>query len=321
MERFGMNGAWRSSNPTPCHGQGHLPLAQVAPSPVQPGLGHFQGSRGSHSFSGQPVPQCSPAHCQLQFAFITEYLAVSHFPLFATLPGTILPPADPHSPTEQLLIRLFGRGRRGWCLEQLQPPLPAGSSSHHLGSHLPASPRQVDRQSTRGTRKAAPCPWNGDPHSDFWSSHSAGSRRTLHLGLASDVAVPGSIPGASCPRRCPVQRDRARPRACRGSFPGWNPAALGVPVPLPHPGQPTPSPQEVQPLCLLPEIPALQSWHRLLVLGQDPVLLRGEGARRCCQCSAEPVTASFAAAGNRGAEPRWNKGLRSGDCRLPTAAG
>uniref|UniRef100_A0A672UYG3 Tripartite motif containing 65 n=1 Tax=Strigops habroptila TaxID=2489341 RepID=A0A672UYG3_STRHB len=28
------------SVPTPCHGQGHLPLEQVAPSPVQPGLEH-----------------------------------------------------------------------------------------------------------------------------------------------------------------------------------------------------------------------------------------------------------------------------------------
>ncbi|KFO59395.1 V-type proton ATPase 116 kDa subunit a isoform 2, partial [Corvus brachyrhynchos] len=33
--------------------------SQVAPSPVQPGLGHFQGW-GSHSFSGQPVP--GPPH-------------------------------------------------------------------------------------------------------------------------------------------------------------------------------------------------------------------------------------------------------------------
>uniref|UniRef100_A0A672TM59 Uncharacterized protein n=1 Tax=Strigops habroptila TaxID=2489341 RepID=A0A672TM59_STRHB len=41
--------------PVPCHGQGHLPLDQVAPSPVQPGLEHCQGW-GSHSFSGQPVP-------------------------------------------------------------------------------------------------------------------------------------------------------------------------------------------------------------------------------------------------------------------------
>uniref|UniRef100_A0A8C3MY37 Uncharacterized protein n=1 Tax=Geospiza parvula TaxID=87175 RepID=A0A8C3MY37_GEOPR len=34
----------------PCHG--HLPLSQAAPNPVQPGLGHCQGSRGSHSCSG-----------------------------------------------------------------------------------------------------------------------------------------------------------------------------------------------------------------------------------------------------------------------------
>jgi len=31
----------RSSSPTPCHGQGHLPLDQVAQSPIQPGLEHF----------------------------------------------------------------------------------------------------------------------------------------------------------------------------------------------------------------------------------------------------------------------------------------
>uniref|UniRef100_A0A8B9FYZ7 WD repeat-containing protein 76 n=1 Tax=Amazona collaria TaxID=241587 RepID=A0A8B9FYZ7_9PSIT len=38
------------------HGQGHLPLEQLAPSPcVQPGLEHCQGW-GSHSFSGHPVP-------------------------------------------------------------------------------------------------------------------------------------------------------------------------------------------------------------------------------------------------------------------------
>jgi len=41
--------------PTPCHGQGHLPLDQVSQSPMQPGLEHFQGG-GIHSFSGQPVP-------------------------------------------------------------------------------------------------------------------------------------------------------------------------------------------------------------------------------------------------------------------------
>ncbi|RLV76318.1 hypothetical protein DV515_00017101 [Chloebia gouldiae] len=35
---------------------GYLPLAQVAPSPTQPGLGHYQGFRGSCSCPGHPVP-------------------------------------------------------------------------------------------------------------------------------------------------------------------------------------------------------------------------------------------------------------------------
>lgn len=33
------------------HGQGHLPLSQVAPSPLQPSLGHFQ-EWGNHRSSG-----------------------------------------------------------------------------------------------------------------------------------------------------------------------------------------------------------------------------------------------------------------------------
>jgi len=41
--------------PTPCRGQGHVPLDQVAQSSIQPGLEHFQGG-GIHNFSGQPVP-------------------------------------------------------------------------------------------------------------------------------------------------------------------------------------------------------------------------------------------------------------------------
>ncbi|NXE00411.1 WASF3 protein, partial [Chaetorhynchus papuensis] len=58
---FGWEGTLKPIQCHPCHGQGHLPLSQAAPSPnVQPGLGHFQGSRGSHSFSGHPVP--GPAH-------------------------------------------------------------------------------------------------------------------------------------------------------------------------------------------------------------------------------------------------------------------
>ena len=47
--------------PAPCHEQGHLPLHQVAQSPIQPGLGHCQGG-GRHSFSGQPVPVPQHTH-------------------------------------------------------------------------------------------------------------------------------------------------------------------------------------------------------------------------------------------------------------------
>ncbi|XP_039554548.1 uncharacterized protein LOC120497316 isoform X3 [Passer montanus] len=40
--------------PTPCHGQGHLPLSQAAPSPsVQPGLGHCQGCRAAPASPGR----------------------------------------------------------------------------------------------------------------------------------------------------------------------------------------------------------------------------------------------------------------------------
>ncbi|NXN59955.1 POGZ protein, partial [Rynchops niger] len=45
----------------PCHGQGHLPLDQVAQSPIQPGLKTFQGW-GFHPRSGQPVPVSHHPH-------------------------------------------------------------------------------------------------------------------------------------------------------------------------------------------------------------------------------------------------------------------
>ena len=53
IELFVLEGTFKI--PTPCHGPGHLPLSQVAQSPIQPGLGHYQGW-SSHSFSGKPVP-------------------------------------------------------------------------------------------------------------------------------------------------------------------------------------------------------------------------------------------------------------------------
>jgi len=44
MEWFGLEGTFRIIYfQLPCHGQGHLSPDQVAQSPLQPGLEHFQG--------------------------------------------------------------------------------------------------------------------------------------------------------------------------------------------------------------------------------------------------------------------------------------
>uniref|UniRef100_A0A8B9FQH9 Eukaryotic translation initiation factor 1 n=4 Tax=Aves TaxID=8782 RepID=A0A8B9FQH9_9PSIT len=56
---LGLKGPQTQPVPISRHGQGHLPLEQLAPSPVQPGLEHCRGW-GSHSFSGHPVP--APQH-------------------------------------------------------------------------------------------------------------------------------------------------------------------------------------------------------------------------------------------------------------------
>jgi len=52
-----------------CSEQGHLQLHQVAQSPVQPGLEHFQG-RGLHCLSGQPVPVFHNPHCKKFLSYI-----------------------------------------------------------------------------------------------------------------------------------------------------------------------------------------------------------------------------------------------------------
>jgi len=46
----------------------HLPLDQVAQSPIQPGLEHLQGG-GIHSFSGQPVPVPHHRHSEEFLAY------------------------------------------------------------------------------------------------------------------------------------------------------------------------------------------------------------------------------------------------------------
>jgi len=53
----------------PCHGQGHLALDQVAQSPIQPGLEHFQGG-GIHNFSGQRAPGLHHPHTAELLSYI-----------------------------------------------------------------------------------------------------------------------------------------------------------------------------------------------------------------------------------------------------------
>ena len=73
--------------PTPCHGQGHLPLEQVAPSPcVQPGLEHCQGW-GSHSFSGKSLCQRLSTLTGNNFCLISNL----NFPCSSVNPSPLVP--------------------------------------------------------------------------------------------------------------------------------------------------------------------------------------------------------------------------------------
>lgn len=71
MEWFELEGILKLVSFHPCCEQGHLPLPQVAPSAIPPGLGHFQGL-GSHStaFLGN--------NRLVLFCFFKPALAVQH---------------------------------------------------------------------------------------------------------------------------------------------------------------------------------------------------------------------------------------------------
>ena len=69
----------------PCHGQGHLPLDQVAQSPIQPGLGHCQGW-GSHSLSGQPVPVSHHPHSKEFLPYVQSKPTLFQFKAIASSP-------------------------------------------------------------------------------------------------------------------------------------------------------------------------------------------------------------------------------------------
>lgn len=96
MEWFGLEGTLKLTQHHPCHVQGHLPLPQ-APSPVQPGPGHRQGSRGSHSRSGH-LRQGLPTLSQKNFFLISNVNLPSFSPITAHPGDPRVPPLTPPMP-------------------------------------------------------------------------------------------------------------------------------------------------------------------------------------------------------------------------------
>jgi len=72
-------------DPTLCHGQGHLPLDQVAQSPIQPGLELFHGG-GIHDFSGQPAPVPHHPHSKKKIFLISNL----NLPSFSLKPSPLV---------------------------------------------------------------------------------------------------------------------------------------------------------------------------------------------------------------------------------------
>jgi len=58
----------------PCHEQGHLPLDQVAQSPIQPGLEHFQGGASTASLGN--LLQCT---CTTWWSLCFKIIGVGFF--------------------------------------------------------------------------------------------------------------------------------------------------------------------------------------------------------------------------------------------------
>lgn len=71
-----------------CHGQGHLSLDQVAHSPIQPGLQHFQGW-GTHNFPSAPqlCQLCIPCASAASWPAWTLLAAVVPKPMQAETKG------------------------------------------------------------------------------------------------------------------------------------------------------------------------------------------------------------------------------------------
>ncbi|NXI97007.1 IKZF4 protein, partial [Psophia crepitans] len=111
-----------SSQPAQCHPlprAGTPPPAQAAQSPIQPGLGHCQGARGSHSFSGHPVP--GPQHPPRE---------------------GLLPPSSAPAPLLQLRALPLGLALPAL----VNGPFPASSSVQGIHAELPGLESQPPSQ-------------------------------------------------------------------------------------------------------------------------------------------------------------------------------
>lgn len=77
---------------------GHLPVDQIPPSPVQPGLQHFQGL-GICNYSEQPVPVskrcCYQGSPSLELHLVASNTQLASLPLHPLLPSAITLPARP----------------------------------------------------------------------------------------------------------------------------------------------------------------------------------------------------------------------------------
>ena len=148
-----------------CQGQGHLPLGQVAPSPVQAGLEHCQ-PWGSHSFCGQRGPgprqppspeflahlQPKPTLCQWQ----------------ATAPGAV-PPGPWEQPLCSSRLGLV-QGRKG--RRKVPPEKPSESTG-----------------ATSATIRAADRAWRGR------RGHRAQGAEALPAGAGSSGVRPAESRG------------------------------------------------------------------------------------------------------------------------------
>lgn len=113
--------------PIPFHplpSQGQFPRSQGAPSLIHPALGHFQGYRGRHSFSG--LQKCS----KLLFELLFKSALSETFTFFLLLPS--FPPLVPHtdSPAPQCSLSAI-------LIPKMSQDFPEKTPRAGVGSHKP----------------------------------------------------------------------------------------------------------------------------------------------------------------------------------------